>query len=99
MGGSVEVADYALPGSSTLALNAALSLQDKMAVILASHGVVGGGRILEEAFMVCEIVEKAAKVCLFANFLGGCVVLDEEDVNIMHDFYLKHYSKPLLEIP
>ncbi|MDL2280452.1 class II aldolase/adducin family protein [Selenomonadales bacterium OttesenSCG-928-I06] len=97
VGGSVEVADYALPGSSTLALNAALSLQDKMAVILASHGLVGGGRVLEEALLVCEIVEKAAKICLFGNLLGGCAVLDEEDVSVMHDFYLKHYSKPLLE--
>jgi len=97
IGGSVEVAEYALPGSSTLALNTALSLKDKMAVILANHGLVGCGRCLEEALLVCEIVEKAAKICLFANLLGNCESLDKEDVDTMHEFYLKHYSKPLFE--
>lgn len=92
-GGSIDVADYALPGSSALAKHAVFALGDKNAVLLANHGVIGCGRTLAEAMMACELVEKGAQIYIYANQLGGAVELSKEDIETMHEFYLEHYRK------
>lgn len=92
-GGSVDVAEYALPGTEELALNAAKALNGKKALLLANHGVIGCGDSLEEAVTACELVEKAAQIYIYATQLGGAVVLDEKDVQIMHTFYKEHYRQ------
>jgi len=91
VGGEVEVAAYALPGTVELALNAVQALGDKQAVLLANHGVIGCGTKLSEAMLACELVEKAAQIYLYANTLGGAKVLSDEDVAVMRRFYLEHY--------
>lgn len=92
-GGSIEVADYALPGTDTLAENTVKALGDRQAVLLANHGVVGCGTDLTEAVLACELVEKGAQIYIYANQLGGAHVLSEEDVAVMRRFYLEHYRK------
>lgn len=90
-GGTVEVAAYALPGTTELAANAVAALGDRQAVLLANHGVVGCGRTADEALLTCELVEKGAKVYLYANMLGGAWILDSGDVAAMRRFYIEHY--------
>jgi len=90
-GGAIEVAAYALPGTKELADNAVQALGSRNAVLLANHGVIGCGQSLTEAFTACELVEKAAQIFIYANQLGGAVVLSEEDVACMHTFYLEQY--------
>ena len=92
-GGAIEVAKYALPGTAELAQNTVIALEDKNAVLLANHGVIGCGKTLDEALIACELVEKAAQIFFYANQLGGAVILNDEDVTIMHDFYCSHYRK------
>ncbi|BBB93068.1 class II aldolase/adducin family protein [Methylomusa anaerophila] len=92
-GGSIDVAPYALPGTAELALNAVNTLGNKQAVLLANHGVVGCGRSLPEAFIACELVEKAAQIYIHANILGGAKTLSPADVKVMHDLYLNSYQK------
>lgn len=92
-GGSIDVADYALPGTGRLAQNVVSGLGSKRAVLLANHGVVCCGNNLDEAMLGCELVEKAAKIYIFAAQIGGAVSLGNEDVKIMHDFYLEHYRR------
>ena len=58
IGGSVDVAEYALPGTKVLAENALIALKNKKAALLANHGVVCWGISLETALMTAEIVEK-----------------------------------------
>lgn len=91
VGGSVDVAKYALPGTNQLAANVVEALGYKGAALLANHGVVCCGRSLGEALLGCELVERAAQMFIYANQIGGAVILSEEDINIMHEFYLKHY--------
>jgi ribulose-5-phosphate 4-epimerase/fuculose-1-phosphate aldolase len=74
VGGEVEVAAYALPGTVELGLSAVQALGDKQAVLLANHGVIGCGTRLSEAMLACELVEKAAQIYLYANTLGGAIV-------------------------
>ncbi|MCX7779708.1 MAG: class II aldolase/adducin family protein [Negativicutes bacterium] len=93
IGGAVEVAAYALPGTKELADNAVAGLQRKNGVLLANHGVVGCGQSLREAMTACELIEKAARIYIYANSLGGAQLLSEKDVAVMHAFYLEHYRR------
>ena len=93
VGGSVDVATYALPGTTILAQNVVASLAQKNAVLMANHGVVGCGQSLAEAIMACELVEKAAQIYIYANQIGGAKALSDEDVEIMHKFYAEYYRK------
>lgn len=92
-GGAIDVAAYALPGTDELAQKAVSALADKFAVLLANHGVIGCGKSLQEAMLACELVEKAAQIFIYAQSLGGAKQLSNEDVALMHQFYLEHYRQ------
>ena len=92
-GGSVDVAAYALPGTEQLAQNIVKTLGNKNAVLMANHGVVGCGQTLDEAMLACELVEKAAQIYIYANQIGGAQHLSNEDIDVMHKFYVEYYSK------
>ena len=67
--GPVPIAPYVPAGTQELADRAAdvLSGIPSRALILARHGVVGFGEILEEALLICQLVEKAAQIHLLAH--------------------------------
>lgn len=92
-GGSVDVASYALPGTDLLAQNVVRALGNKNAVLMANHGVVGCGQTLGEAMMACELVEKAAQIYIYANQIGGAQILRNDDIDVMHNFYIEYYSQ------
>ncbi len=91
VGGPVQVATYALPGTVELANHAVAAMADRSAVLLANHGVVACGPSLAEALLVAELVEKAAHIHVVAEQLGGARELSDEDVALMRRFYLEHY--------
>lgn len=93
IGGEVAVAEYARAGSDQLAENTVRSLDDKNAVLLANHGVVGVGRNLEEAFNVCMMVERCAHIYLMAKRAGSIHTLSQQDVEIIRKFYLTQYGQ------
>jgi L-fuculose-phosphate aldolase len=94
VGGGVAVAEYAICGSDQLAKNAVEALGENNAVLLANHGVVGCGTNLHEAKVACEVVEKSAQIFICANqFTCGAQKINDDDVEIMHDFYLNHYRQ------
>lgn len=92
-GGSVNVAEYALPGTEQLAYHTAKALGNRQSVLLANHGMIGCGRNLTEAMMVCELVEKAAQIFIHSQQLGGAHILSDNDISIMYSFYLEHYRR------
>lgn len=92
VGGSIETAEYELPGTEELAKSAVEALDDKNAVLLANHGAVALGRDLNEALKTAEIVEKSAKIYLFAKLVGEPKELEEDDVKLMREFYLEKYK-------
>jgi len=87
------VAAYALPGTDTLAQNVVIALGEKNAVLMANHGVVGCGQSLAEGMMACQLVEKAAQIFIYANQIGGAQALSNEDVDVMHKFYIETYRQ------
>jgi len=93
IGGTVEVAPYALPGTGELAQNALKALGNKGAVLLANHGVVGVGSSLQEAYKACLLVEKTAHIGLSAQLLGQAVSLTQDEVDWMRKAYLISYGQ------
>jgi len=93
IGGRVECAEYALPGTQELADNAVKAMNGRKGVLLANHGAVCWGKDLADALMVCEILEKAAQIAIICQSCGGVVELSSDDAEIMHSFYEEHYIK------
>lgn len=93
IGGEVRVAEYALPGTQELARRVVEALGDGMAALLPNHGLVGVGRTVEEALLVCEIAEKGAMIFCYAREVGQPTVLDEEKVAWLRREYLNHYGQ------
>lgn len=93
IGGRVECAEYALPGTQELADNAVKAMNGRKGALLANHGAVCWGKDLADALMVCEILEKAAQIAIICQSCGGAVELSSADAEIMHSFYEEHYIK------
>ena len=93
VGPSVRVADYALPGTKKLVRKTIKALKGRNAALLANHGAVCIGRDIEEAILCCQILEKACKSLIEAEFLGGAKEINKFEAWIMHQYYLRKYSK------
>jgi L-fuculose-phosphate aldolase len=96
VGGAVDIAEYALPGSDLLAKNAVRALGLKSAVLLANHGPVAAAANLNEALKVCQIIEKTAQAVLLAKSLGQVFELSEADVLYLRQQYTKSYGPSLI---
>lgn len=48
--------------------------------------------ILDEAFVACQVLEKACKAFIEAEFLGGAKGINKFEARLMHQLYLKKYS-------
>lgn len=92
-GETVRVADYASFGSKELAENAAKGMQDRNAVLLANHGIIGGSNNLRNAFNVIEEVEYCAKIYVIAKSIGNPIVLPEKEMKFMSEKF-KSYGQP-----
>ena len=96
VGGAVKVAEYGFPGSLELAERACLALEDRGAVILRNHGLLGVGSTPEQALGVCELVERAAQIFVWSQMLGGANPLPDNIVQAERALYLTK-NNPLRE--
>lgn len=93
IGGRVECAEYALCGTQELAENTVRALNGKKAVLLANHGAVCWGKTWRRHCLLPKFW-KGAQIAVICAGTGNKVYeLSCEDVDVMHDFYEKHYSK------
>jgi len=92
IGPSVRVADYALPSTKKITKKTVRALKGRNAALMANHGAVCVGRDLEETFVVCQVLEKACKAFIEAEFLGGAKSINKFEAHIMHQIYIKKYS-------
>lgn len=93
IGPTVRVADYARSSSRKMNKVALKALKGRMACLLANHGAVCIGRDLEEAFVVSQVLEKACRTFIEAEFLGGAKSVNKVEAYLMHQYYLNKYSK------
>ena len=93
VGPSVRVAHYALPSTKKLIRQTIKALKGRNAALLANHGAICVGNDMDEAFMVCRVLEKACKSFIEAEFLGGAQPIHKLEAHIMRQYYLRKYSK------
>jgi L-fuculose-phosphate aldolase len=93
LGPSVRVADYALPNTKKIVKATVKALKGRNAALMANHGAVVVGRDMEEAFWGCQVLEKACKAFIEAEFLGGAKTINTFEAHIMHQYYIMKYSK------
>jgi L-fuculose-phosphate aldolase len=93
IGPSVRVAEYALPSTKKIVRVTVKALKGRNAALMANHGAVCIGRDLDETFVVCQVLEKACKAFIEAEFLGGAKSISKFEAWAMHQFYLRKYSK------
>lgn len=94
LGGTVKVAEYALPGTEALAQSVCAAMEGRVrACLMANHGAVCVGATMEQAFKVCTVLEMTAEVYRLALSVGEPVVLPDELVDEMWDFANNRYGK------
>lgn len=93
VGPSVRCADYALPSTKKIVKATVKAMRGRNAALMANHGAVCAGRDLDEAFVVCQVLEKGCKAFIEAEFLGGAKHINKFEAWAMHQIYLKKYSK------
>lgn len=93
LGPTVRVADYALPSTQKMVRACVKALRGRNAALMANHGAICVGRTLDEAFVACVVLEKACKAFIEAEFLGGAKTINIFEAHLMHQFYLRKYSK------
>lgn len=91
IGGRVNCAEYALPGTQQLAINTIAALQGRKAALLANHGAICWGKTLVDALIVAEILEKAAQIAIICG--DQAYELTTDDIKSMHNFYEEYYNK------
>jgi L-fuculose-phosphate aldolase len=70
LGGEIKVAEYASSGSQKMVRNVVSALGSRNAVIMANHGALSVGRDIRDALTNCEMLEKTAKIFIYAFGLG-----------------------------
>ena len=93
IGPTVRCAEYALPNTKKIVRATVKALKGRYAALMANHGAVCVGRDMKEAFVVCQVLEKACKAFIEAEFLGGAKGISKFEAHLMHQFYLLKYSK------
>lgn len=62
IGGSAKVAAYGLPGTKKLTEATMLGLKDRNACFMANHGMMACGKDIDEAFLVCKVLEESSRL-------------------------------------
>lgn len=83
LGGSVPVAEFALPGTEDVGAEAVKVLQGKNACLMSNHGVLATGASLEQAHIRAIYVEDAAKIYSLAKSNGTVQTVPDKFVQVM----------------
>ncbi len=97
IGGDIEAAEYAPPGSWELAKNVSETLKDKFGALLANHGAVAVGRNMKEAIIAAQIIEKSAQIAAIVEGKGK--KLPGDDIKRLRRLYLRSYSRGFVKGP
>ena len=95
VGGRINCTKYIPAGQHMkIAEEAANTIGTANSLLLANHGVIGCGQNLEEAFLVCRAVEKAACMLLAAGSTGRVKSIPDKFVKSeRHRFLYKYGTK------
>lgn len=92
IGDKVICSKYALPGTQELASNVVVGLGNRNAVLLPNHGALCVGKDIDDAFRVCTVLEKTAKIFIMVKNIGSYSLISDKDIKIMQDA-IKSYGQ------
>lgn len=98
----VPVAPYARPGTKEVAeVTFEAMLPDKVAAVMAHHGLVTVGLSLEAAYESTVAVEMTARIVMMAHSMGKTIhALDLQECQELRQIYLSSYkAKPIQTEP
>ena len=93
IGPTIRCASYALPNTKKIVKTTIKALRGRNAALMANHGAICIGRDMKEAFVVCQVLEKACKAFIEAEFLGGAKGISKFEAHLMHKYFILKYSK------
>ncbi len=93
LGPNVRVAAYALPSTKKLVKSCMKALKGRNAALIANHGAICIGPSLDDAFAACLVLEKACKAFIEGEFLGKAKSINVFEAHLMHQYYIRKYSK------
>ncbi|HEU5230052.1 MAG TPA: class II aldolase/adducin family protein [Ktedonobacteraceae bacterium] len=97
LGGEVPIAPYKRSGTAEFAEHIATLLGAGNAIIWGNHGAMVVGANLTATFSAAHALEDNAKVYAIAKQLGTPVFLPGEEVDALHDFWVKSYGQKRLD--
>lgn len=83
IGGDIPLAEFALPGTEELGIEALKVLKDRNACLLSNHGVLAVGATVEETHLRAVYVEDASKIYHLAVTAGEARLIPEEAARAM----------------
>lgn len=83
LGGEVEVADFAIPGTVEVGVETVKKLNGRNACLMANHGVLAVGATLDQAHIRAVYTEDAAKIYSLALNNGDVHIIDQRHVDAM----------------
>jgi len=93
VGASAKVAAFTVnPGKKEIR-SVLRGLRRRSGVLLAGHGALCGGSSFDEAHAVAQVMEKGCKCFIESAFLGGGVIINAVERNLMRFVYVLKYSK------
>lgn len=92
----VPCAEYATYGTVQLARNAFEAMKDRKACLLANHGLLVGGKTLEEAYAITEQIEFCCELYTRTKAMGEPIILPQDEMERMIERF-KDYGKRVEE--
>jgi L-fuculose-phosphate aldolase len=92
-GAEIRCAPYVTFGTPELAALASVAMRDRLACLLANHGMVTAGPDLAAAVFNAETLERLCRQYLLARAAGTVRILDPDEIRAAQERY-KTYGKP-----
>jgi len=96
IGDTIEVADYANPGTKELAQNVVKTLGKKGAVLVANHGLVAVSSNLKKAFNIVERIEHGGRLYFLASTAGKVFMIPKKECEEIRQFVAKKYGQKII---
>lgn len=95
LGGEINVAPYATFGSQELAGHVVEAVRDKSAALMANHGAIAHGAMLDKAIDNALLLEWCCRLFLNAQLLGEPRTLDEtQQAQVVEAAVARTYGAP-----
>lgn len=85
MFGTIPVVPYGTPGTDAICAGFKDVIGNRMAMLLANHGLIVFGPTLELAFSFAEAAEKLARTIFISRLLGKPVDLPEQEIAMLRE--------------